>query len=70
MKLGKHGSETPANPSIEQRLFFEGLVSETDPMDYDEATVSSAITWLKNGPPEPFVLFLPLIYPHVPFKVS
>jgi hypothetical protein len=55
---------------VEQRLFFQGLVEETAPQDYDEAAINSALAWLESSPPEPFVLFLPLFYPHPPFKVK
>lgn len=56
--------------TIRQRLFFQGLVQEPVPLDYDQAAIDSALEWLKFSPPEPFVLFIPLIYPHVPFRVK
>ncbi|MGG6498402.1 UNVERIFIED_CONTAM: hypothetical protein NY603_36300, partial [Bacteroidetes bacterium 56_B9] len=56
--------------TIKQRLFFQGLVQEPAPLDYDQAAIDSALEWLKSDPPQPFVLFIPLIYPHVPFRVK
>lgn len=39
-------------------------------LDHDEATVQAAEAWLATGPPEPWVLFLPLFFPHPPFEVE
>ncbi len=39
-------------------------------LDFDEATVQTAERWLANGPPEPWVLFIPLVFPHCPFEVE
>jgi arylsulfatase A-like enzyme len=41
-----------------------------EPFDLDEATVATAIDWLTNRLPEPWCLFVPLIYPHPPFAVA
>ncbi len=38
-----------------------------EPFDFDEATVCTAADWLSEGMPEPWCLFIPLIYPHPPF---
>lgn len=62
--------DPPAVPTINQRLFYQGLVSESDVYDYDQECMNSALKWLQSSPPEPFCLFIPLIYPHVPFKVE
>lgn len=39
-------------------------------LDFDEATVQSAENWIAAGPPEPWVLFAALIFPHPPFEVE
>lgn len=39
-------------------------------VDFDEATVRTAEAWLADGPPEPWVLLVALIYPHPPFEVE
>ena len=53
------------------RTFYHGRRSgETPALDFDEATVRSAESWLAEGPPEPWVLFLALIFPHPPFEVE
>ena len=36
-------------------------------VDFDEATVATAIDWITDGLPEPWVLFVALIFPHPPF---
>jgi len=43
---------------------------EGEPFDFDEAAVSTAIDWLTDGMPEPWCLFIPLIYPHPPFAAA
>jgi arylsulfatase A-like enzyme len=39
-------------------------------LDFDEATVRTAIEWLDGGMPEPWVLLVALIFPHPPFVVE
>lgn len=46
------------------------MLTEAEAFDYDEASIRSALTWLKSSPPEPFCLFIPLIFPHPPFQVA
>lgn len=36
-------------------------------LDLDEVTVRTAIEWLTDGLPEPWVLFIALVFPHPPF---
>jgi hypothetical protein len=53
------------------RLFYRGKISDIDPMDWDEALVQSALKWLERPPKDkPWLLFLPLIFPHCPFQVA
>ena len=49
--------------------FYHGALAEP-PVDFDEATVQTAIDWLTDGLPEPWCLFVPLMYPHPPFTAS
>lgn len=39
-------------------------------VDFDEATVRTAEQWLKTPPEKPWVLYIPLIFPHPPFAVE
>jgi arylsulfatase A-like enzyme len=39
-------------------------------LDFDEATVQTAEQWLADGPREPWVLFVALVFPHCPFEVE
>jgi arylsulfatase A-like enzyme len=39
-------------------------------LDFDEACVQTAEAWLADAPPEPWVLFIALIFPHLPFAVE
>lgn len=57
--------------SIWGRLFYRGRRDTADVIDYDEAVVRSALTWLDCPPDDkPWVLFMPLIFPHCPFQVE
>ena len=49
--------------------FYHGVLDEP-PLDCDEATVRTAIDWITDGLPEPWCLFVPLMYPHPPFTAS
>lgn len=46
------------------------MLTEAEAFDYDEASIKSALAWLDSKPPEPFCLFIPLIFPHPPFQVA
>lgn len=48
------------------RLFLVGNVDSA--LDFDEAAIQTAERWLAAGPPQPWVLFVPLLAPHVPFR--
>ncbi|MEU6789839.1 sulfatase-like hydrolase/transferase [Nonomuraea angiospora] len=50
------------------RVFYLGR-KEPGP-DHDEAAVASALEFLAAPPPEPWVLFVPLLAPHCPFGVQ
>ncbi|KAJ5616898.1 hypothetical protein N7537_002012 [Penicillium hordei] len=69
-KFGKGGVEPDVSEDIWDRLFYKGLRSQDKTVDYDEAAVRSAIKWLENPPRGPWVLYLPLIFPHCPFQVE
>ena len=53
------------------RAYFHGLRhADGVVLDFDEATVQTAERWLADGLPEPFVLFVALIFPHPPFETE
>ncbi|KAF2170475.1 hypothetical protein M409DRAFT_64203 [Zasmidium cellare ATCC 36951] len=52
------------------RLFYKGVRDPQKTLDYDEALVRSALAWLDCPPAEPWVLFMPLLFPHCPFSVE
>ena len=57
--------------SKEYDAFVHGIRPGSDPwLDFDEACVQTAEQWLEGTPPEPWVLFVPLIFPHPPFEVE
>jgi len=49
--------------------FYHGR--RPDPVaDFDEATVRTGEKWLADGLPEPWLLFVALLFPHPPFEVE
>lgn len=56
--------------NIWNRLFYLGLRNATEAQDYDKTTIDGALKWLDHPPQEPWVLFLPLQFPHPPFMVE
>lgn len=68
-KFNKNRDAVPSE-EIMDRLYYKGLCPPEEAMDYDEALTRSAVAWLDSVPPEPFCLFMPLLYPHCPWKVE
>ncbi|KAI1859020.1 hypothetical protein JX265_010497 [Neoarthrinium moseri] len=66
------GGQEPADKEdIWGRLFYKGLRDANKAMDYDDAVVRSALAWLQCPPDDkPWVLFMPLLFPHCPFQVE
>ena len=55
---------------VMNRLFYLGKRNKTQAVDYDAVTVVGALQWLEAPPQEPWVLFIPLQFPHPPFTVE
>lgn len=51
------------------RAFFHGRRPEPA-LDFDEACIRTAESWLAEGLPEPWLLYVPLFFPHPPFEVE
>lgn len=60
----------PPPDDILGRLFYRGVRDMDKSLDYDEAAIRSALQWLECPPDGPWVLYLPLIFPHCPFQVE
>jgi arylsulfatase A-like enzyme len=53
------------------RAFYHGKRPHPGPaLDFDEACTRTAEEWLAEGLPEPWILYLPLVFPHPPFEVE
>jgi arylsulfatase A-like enzyme len=39
-------------------------------LDFDEAATRTALAWLADRPREPWLLFVPLLFPHLPFEAE
>ncbi|KAK4934885.1 hypothetical protein LTR10_023958 [Elasticomyces elasticus] len=64
------GEHMTQKDSVWARLFYRGLRNPAEALDYDEAVVRSAISWLECPADGPWVLFMPLLFPHCPFQVE
>ena len=52
-------------------VFYSGKRNSDGPaLDLDEAATRTAEAWLAAGIPEPWILFIPLTFPHPPFEVE
>ncbi|KUI65607.1 Arylsulfatase [Cytospora mali] len=68
---GGDGLGEDEREDIWRRLFYKGVRGADQAMDYDDALVRSALKWLERPPSDkPWVLFMPLIFPHCPFQVE
>ncbi|MFT4714225.1 MAG: arylsulfatase A-like enzyme [Candidatus Azotimanducaceae bacterium] len=51
--------------------FYHGIRDSTSNwVDFDEAATQTAIEWLESEPDGPWCLWVPLIFPHLPFEVE
>ncbi|NDL59493.1 sulfatase-like hydrolase/transferase [Phytoactinopolyspora mesophila] len=62
------GAPVQVERDLWDRLFYQGRVSDPDDIDFDEAAVRTAESWLRKPPDQPWVLFAPLVAPHCPFR--
>lgn len=70
-KFGRGNKEELDKENVWGRLFYRGLRNANEALDYDETVVRSALRWLDCPPKDkPWVLFMPLIFPHCPFQVE
>jgi arylsulfatase A-like enzyme len=52
-------------------VFYHGKRHSDDSwLDFDEAAIQTALDWIGQGPKEPWCLWIPLIFPHLPFEVE
>lgn len=71
-------AEEPTRPSFAKsfpsdtwaRAFYRGKLESDGLIDHDEAAVRTAERWLASPPSEPWVLYVPLFYPHCPFRAE
>jgi arylsulfatase A-like enzyme len=70
-KFGDAPGSEEEREDIWSRLFYKGLRNAGEEADYDDAVIRSALKWLERPPKDkPWVLFLPLLFPHCPFQVE
>jgi arylsulfatase A-like enzyme len=50
--------------------FYHGKRDDGEWIDFDEATVRTALDWLDGRPAGPWCLWVPLMFPHLPFEVE
>ncbi len=61
---------SPFEPGSKWYDAFYGGPVDGELFDFDAATVRTAIDWLTEGLPEPWCLFVALVFPHPPFTVE
>lgn len=67
LKLGFQGNEAEMPAALLLLLpSTRDVVTEENAVEYDEASISSAIKWLESSPPKPVCLFISLIPPPSP----
>ena len=66
------GAASPYEPGHRfYDAFYDGLrQSDGVVLDFDEATIQTAESWLSDSPKEPWVLLVALMFPHPPFAVE
>jgi arylsulfatase A-like enzyme len=69
--MARWTSPYPHDHRLHRAMYF-GETGEADSIDFDEATIRTAERWLREGAPadQPWVLWVPLIFPHPPFTVE
>lgn len=64
----------PPEPFASTASFYSGRIAprpgDTVVLDIDEATIQTAEQLIAGGMPEPWLLFVALVYPHPPFGVE
>jgi arylsulfatase A-like enzyme len=61
---------SPFEPGSKWYDVFYGGPIDGELFDLDAATVGTAVDWLAEGLPEPWCLFVALVFPHPPFAVE
>lgn len=64
------GPQHPAGSALYNAFFHGVRESKTNWIDFDEATTLTALDWLGESPAGPWCLWMPLIFPHLPFEVE
>jgi arylsulfatase A-like enzyme len=62
--------QSPFAPGSKWFDAFYGGAVDGELFEFDAATVQTAIDWLTEGLPEPWCLFVALMFPHPPFAVE
>jgi arylsulfatase A-like enzyme len=60
----------PRDHKLARAYYWGPREGEGAALDLDEANVRTAEQWLAEGPREPWVLFVALLFPHPPFTVE
>lgn len=63
--------DTEDKNDLWNRLYYLGARNESEAIDYDALLINGALNWLEHPPRDkPWVLFLPLQFPHCPWTVE
>jgi arylsulfatase A-like enzyme len=61
---------SPHDESSKWYAAFYGGPTEGEMFEFDAASVATAVDWLNDDMPEPWCLFVALLFPHPPFTVE
>ena len=68
-KLGM-GPQYETGSALYDAFYHGRRPGENRWLDFDEASIRTAIDWLEAGPSGPWCLWIPLMFPHLPFEVE
>lgn len=64
------GPQFPDGSALYNAFYHGKRPGETTWLDFDEASIQTALDWLDASPDGPWCLWIPLIFPHLPFEVE
>jgi len=64
------GPQYPEDSPLYHAFYHGRRPGDRPWLDFDEAATRTAVEWLDSRPDGPWLLFVPLIFPHLPFEVE
>ena len=64
------GPQYPEGSALYDAFYHGRRPGDSTWLDFDEAATRTALDWLSNSPKGPWCLWVPLLFPHLPFEVE